>query len=105
MTELASQYGRYGYRRITILLRQERFLVNHKRVELKPLVDAGRLDESDIARELGFIAAGLAPGRTSAQECIMAVLVGLGAHDVYIAGQVPQGARRRSGPARVPAAQ
>jgi len=33
MTELASQYGRYGYRRITILLRQEGFLVNHKRVE------------------------------------------------------------------------
>ena len=31
--ELATQYGRYGYRRITALLQQEHWLVNHKRVE------------------------------------------------------------------------
>jgi transposase InsO family protein len=31
--ELASEYGRYGYRRITALLRQEGWRVNHKRVE------------------------------------------------------------------------
>lgn len=31
--ELASKYGRYGYRRITALLWQEGFCVNHKRVE------------------------------------------------------------------------
>ena len=30
---LASQYGRYGYRRITALLRDEGWEVNHKRVE------------------------------------------------------------------------
>jgi len=30
---LASQYGRYGYRRITALLRAEGWQVNHKRVE------------------------------------------------------------------------
>jgi len=30
---LASQYGRYGYRRITALLRAEGWCVNHKRVE------------------------------------------------------------------------
>ena len=30
---MATQYGRYGYRRITALLRQEGWLVNHKRVE------------------------------------------------------------------------
>ncbi len=30
---LASQYGRYGYRRVTALLRQEGWSVNHKRVE------------------------------------------------------------------------
>jgi putative transposase len=30
---LASQYGRYGYRRITALLRDEGWRVNHKRVE------------------------------------------------------------------------
>jgi putative transposase len=33
MVELASDYGRYGYRRVTALLRCEGFCVNHKRVE------------------------------------------------------------------------
>ena len=33
ITELATQYGRYGYRRITAMLRQEEWQVNHKRVE------------------------------------------------------------------------
>jgi len=31
--ELVTQYGRYGYRRITAMLRQEGWQVNHKRVE------------------------------------------------------------------------
>lgn len=31
--ELACKYGRYGYRRITALLRQEGYQVNHKKVE------------------------------------------------------------------------
>ncbi len=33
IVELATQYGRYGYRRITALLNQEGWQVNHKRVE------------------------------------------------------------------------
>ena len=33
LVELATQYGRYGYRRITALLRGEGWRVNHKRVE------------------------------------------------------------------------
>ena len=33
MVELATEYGRYGYRRVTALLRAEGFRVNHKRVE------------------------------------------------------------------------
>jgi putative transposase len=33
MVELACQYGRYGYRRIAVLLRSEGFAVNHKRLE------------------------------------------------------------------------
>jgi len=33
IVELATQYGRYGYRRITAMLRQEGWRVNHKRVE------------------------------------------------------------------------
>jgi transposase InsO family protein len=31
--QLASQYGRYGYRRVTALLRAEGWRINHKRVE------------------------------------------------------------------------
>jgi len=31
--ELATKYGRYGYRRITAMLRREGWIVNHKRVE------------------------------------------------------------------------
>jgi putative transposase len=33
MVELAAQYGRYGYRRVTALLRAQGFKVNHERVE------------------------------------------------------------------------
>ena len=33
MVELASEYGRYGYRRVTGMLRWEGWRVNHKRVE------------------------------------------------------------------------
>jgi transposase InsO family protein len=32
VTNLASKYGRYGYKRITALLKQEGWKVNHKRV-------------------------------------------------------------------------
>jgi transposase InsO family protein len=31
--QLASRYGRYGYRRITAMLRNDGWRVNHKRVE------------------------------------------------------------------------
>jgi len=31
--QLAGQYGRYGYRRVTALLRSDGWHVNHKRVE------------------------------------------------------------------------
>ena len=33
MVQIATQYGRYGYRRITALLRAEGWPVNHKRIE------------------------------------------------------------------------
>ena len=33
MTAFAEQYGRYGYRRVTELLRREGWKVNHKRIE------------------------------------------------------------------------
>jgi len=31
--DLATQYGRYGTPRVTVMLRREGFMVNHKRVE------------------------------------------------------------------------
>ena len=34
VVSLATEYGRYGYRRITALLRADGWPVNHKRVEL-----------------------------------------------------------------------
>ena len=33
VVKLAGRYGRYGYRRVTALLRAEGWQVNHKRVE------------------------------------------------------------------------
>ena len=33
MVKLARQYGRYGYRRITALLGEQGWIVNHKRIE------------------------------------------------------------------------
>jgi len=33
MVQLASGYGRYGYRKVTPLLREEGWRVNHKRIE------------------------------------------------------------------------
>jgi putative transposase len=36
--EMAKQYGRYGYRRITALLRNEGWQVNHKRVVSPPML-------------------------------------------------------------------
>ena len=33
VVELAQQYGRYGYRRITALLQREGWYINHRRVE------------------------------------------------------------------------
>ncbi|WP_442800621.1 IS3 family transposase [Roseobacter sp. MH60115] len=33
MIRLAKQYGRYGYRKVTALLRMEGWQVNHKKVE------------------------------------------------------------------------
>ena len=33
IVDLAAEYGRYGYRRITALLSQQGWMVNHKRVE------------------------------------------------------------------------
>lgn len=58
------------------------------RGELKQLVESGQLSRDDVATELGAVAAGAHRGRAAAGDRIVCVLVGLGAHDVYIAGEV-----------------
>jgi len=44
MIDLATRYGRYGYRRITMMLREEGWRVNHKRIERLFQLLADRLD-------------------------------------------------------------
>ncbi len=85
--------GSYQQAEDALLLGSDRIIVDcwgqaEHRGELKHLVETGQIDESAISAELGAVAAGLEPGRTGSQERILAVLVGLGAHDVYVAGQV-----------------
>jgi ornithine cyclodeaminase/alanine dehydrogenase len=85
--------GSYQQAEDRLLLEADKIVVDcwgqaAHRGELKALVEAGQIRESDVAAELGFIAAGVKPGRTSPRERILAVLVGLGAHDVYLAGEV-----------------
>ena len=54
--ELATQYGRYGYRRITALLRREGWEVNHKKVE-RIWRKEGRLEGTAEATEEGKVVA------------------------------------------------
>jgi transposase InsO family protein len=42
--DLATRYGRYGYRRITMMLREEGWKVKHKRIERLFQLLADRLD-------------------------------------------------------------
>jgi len=51
--ELATQFGRYGYRRITALLRREGWKVNHKRVERN--LAQGRIEVATETAEEGTI--------------------------------------------------
>ena len=49
MIRLAKQYGRYGYRKGTALLRMEGWLVNHKKVETA--LDRGKSTNLPEAQE------------------------------------------------------
>ncbi len=56
LVELASQYGRYGYRRITALLQQEGWGVNHDEGAVamqarRTLMAAGRLESASQTAE------------------------------------------------------
>ncbi len=85
--------GSYQQTEDRLILGSDKIIVDswgqaEHRGELKKLAELGKIAEKDIYAELGFIAAGRKPARTNSRERILAVLVGLGAHDVFIAGQV-----------------
>ena len=65
--------------------------------EIKNLVEQNKIPEASLSPELGSIVAGKAQGRSSDQEKILCVLVGLGAHDVSAAAKAFNKAREKGG--------
>ena len=63
--------------------------------ELHHAVDAGVLRATDVHAELGEIAAGLKPGRTSDTEITIADLTGVGVLDAAVANVVAEAAERQ----------
>ena len=55
--------------------------------ELKHAIDAGLMTVNAVHGELGRVAAGLLPGRTSASQITIADLTGVGFQDTAIASQ------------------
>lgn len=85
--------GSYQQTEDKLILDSDRIVVDcwsqaAHRGELKTLAEQGTVSENNVHAELGFIAAGKKAGRKSREERILAVLVGLGAHDVFVAGHV-----------------
>lgn len=65
------------------------------RGEIKNLVEQNKIPEASLSLELGSVVAGKAVGRSSDQENILCILVGLGAHDVSAAAKVYKKAREK----------
>jgi ornithine cyclodeaminase/alanine dehydrogenase-like protein (mu-crystallin family) len=63
--------------------------------EIHHAVDEGALRPQDVYAELGEIAAGLKPGRTSGEEITIADLTGVGVQDAAVANFVVEAALRR----------
>jgi len=58
------------------------------RGEISHLVEHGEITRPKVHAELGSIVAGLRPGRELGEHRLLAVLVGLGAHDICVARDV-----------------
>lgn len=63
--------------------------------ELHHAVDAGVISAADVYAELGEIAAGMKPGRTSETEITIADLTGVGVLDAAVANVVADAAERQ----------
>lgn len=68
-------------------------LQNLKRGEFTKLIAAGRLSEDDIGTEFGSIVAGVAEGRTSPDQIIVASMIGMASTDMAIAQAAYQRAK------------
>ena len=85
--------GSYQQAEDQVILNADKIIVDSwgqaaHRGELKSLTELRKISEKNIYAELGLIASGQKIGRENSKERILAVLVGLGAHDVFIAKQV-----------------
>jgi len=93
--------GSYQQAQDQALLSFDRIIVDSAgqaahRGEIKKLVELNQIPEASLKPELGYVVANKAIGRSSDQEKILCVLVGLGAHDVSAAAKVYQAAKAQS---------
>jgi ornithine cyclodeaminase/alanine dehydrogenase-like protein (mu-crystallin family) len=84
----------------TVIARANRIFVDNWAVcqvrgNLAPFVRSRRLSGSDIAGEVADMVAGKLPARTSPDETILIVLIGLGALDIALAAQALEAARQQ----------
>lgn len=75
------------------VLQAEKVLVDNweqcsHRGELAKLVSRGLFSKDMLYAEIGEVAAGIKPGRTSSREKIMAVPIGIGTHDIAVGYKV-----------------
>jgi ornithine cyclodeaminase len=92
--------GSYQEIDATVIERAGRIFVDNWEVcqhrgNLAPLVRSGRITRGDIAGEIAEVASGTQPGRTSADEIVLTVLIGIGALDIALAAQALQAARQQ----------
>jgi ornithine cyclodeaminase/alanine dehydrogenase len=78
-----------------LVLNADLLLVDHldqniHRGEFKRLFESGNLSESDVHAEFGAIVAGVASGRSSEDQIIVASMIGLASLDIAILGAVYQ---------------
>lgn len=92
--------GSYQEIDATVVERAGRIFVDNWEVcqhrgNLAPLVRCGRITRADIAGEIAEAVAGRQPGRTSPDEIVLTVLIGVGALDIALAAQALQAARQQ----------
>ena len=78
VVRLASRYGRYGYRRVTAMLRGEGWRVNHKRVERIWRGEGLKVPAKQPKRGRLWVAdgsTGVSPPKTPEPRCAASILI------------------------------